>query len=72
MRMTSDLEGLDRTAEIMPDGGSGIDKELSRILKGFGIHLTTTVEEECIHGVIEETNRRSMLPPFRGGQVATP
>ena len=51
---------------------SGIDGELSRVLKGFGVHLTATVEEECIHGVTEETNRRSMMAPFRGEQVATP
>jgi len=51
---------------------SGIDRELSCVLKGFGIHLTATVEEERIHGVTEETNQRSMLVPFRGGQVATP
>jgi len=43
--------------EIVPNGGSGIDRELSRILNGFGIHLTATVEEECIHGVTEETNQ---------------
>jgi len=51
---------------------SGIEKELNHILKGFGICLTTIVEEERIHGVTEETKRRSMLASIRGGQVATP
>ena len=70
--MASDLEGPDQTTEIAHDGGRGIDRELSRILKGFGIFLTATMEEECIYGVTKETNQRSMLAPFRGGQVATP
>lgn len=33
--MASDLEGLDRTTENAPDGGSGIDRELSHILEGI-------------------------------------
>lgn len=70
--MASDLEGLDRTTEIALDGGSRIDREISRVLKRFGIRLTTTVEEERIHDVTEEMTRRSMLALFRGGQVATP
>jgi len=37
-------------------GRSGIDRELSHVLKGFEIFLTATVEEECIHDVTEETN----------------
>ena len=53
-------------------GRSGTDMELRCVLEGFGIRLTTMVEEERIHGVIEETNRRSMLAQFRGGKVATP
>ena len=60
MRMVSDLEGLDQTAKIVSNGGSGIDRELSHVLKGFGIRLTATMEEECIHNVTEETNRRSI------------
>jgi len=55
--MASDLEGPDQMAEIAPDGGSGIDRELSRVLKVFGICLTTIVEEEHIHGVADEMNR---------------
>jgi len=51
---------------------SGIDRELICILDGYGIRLTTMVEEELIHGITKETNRWSMLAPFRGGQVATP
>jgi len=70
--MASDLEGPDWTAEIAPDGGSGIDEGIRRILEGFGICLTATVEEERIHDVTKETNQRSRLAPFRGGQVATP
>lgn len=69
--MASDLEGPDQTAEITPDGGSGTDRELSCVLKGFGIRLTTMVEEECIHNVAEEMNQQSRLAPFSGGQVAT-
>jgi len=42
----SDLEGPNQTDEIVPDGRSRIDRELSHVLKIFGIHLTTTVEEE--------------------------
>jgi len=40
----------------MPDGRSETNRELSRVLKGFGICLTTVVEEECIHEVTDETN----------------
>ena len=35
VRMVLDLEGPDRTVEIAPDGGSGTDRELSRILEGI-------------------------------------
>ena len=58
-------------AEIAPDGGSGIDRGLSRILKGFGVCLTTTVEKEHIPDVTEEMNRRSMLALVRWRHVAT-
>lgn len=70
--MALDLEDPDRTAEIVLHGGSGIDEGIRHILEGFGIRLTTMVEEECIHGVTKETNRRSKLAPFRKGHVATP
>lgn len=43
--MASDLEVPDQTAEIKPDGGSGIDEGIRRVLEGFGIRLTTIVEE---------------------------
>lgn len=43
-------------SEITPDGGSGIDEGIHCILEGFGIHLTTNVEEEHIHNVTEEMN----------------
>jgi len=33
--MASDLEGPDRMIEIMPDGRSETNRELSFILKGF-------------------------------------
>lgn len=39
---------------------------------GFEVCLTATVEEDFIHDVTKETNRRSRLAPFRGGHVATP
>ena len=70
--MASDLGDPDLTAEIAPDGGSRIDEGIRRVLKGFGIHLTATVEERLIHDITEETNRRSMLASFRGGQMTTP
>ena len=54
--MASDLEALDQTDEITPDGGSGIDEGICCILEGFRIHLTAMVEEEHIHDVTEETN----------------
>lgn len=54
--MASNLEDLDRTTEIAPDGGSGINEGIRRDLKGFGNHLTTTVEERLIHDITEETN----------------
>ena len=59
--MASDLEGPNRMAEIAPDGGSIIDRELSRVLKGFGICLTAMVEKERIHDVTEETNQRNIV-----------
>ena len=37
-------------------GGSRIDRELSHVLEGFGIHLTSMVGEECIHDITKETN----------------
>ena len=70
--MALDLEAPDRTTEIKPDGGSRIDEVIRHVLEGFGIWLTATVEEEHIHDVTEETNRRSRLVLFRGGHVATP
>ena len=72
MCMVSYLEAPDQMTETILDGGSGIDEGICLILGGFGIRSTTTVEKERIHDVTEETNRRSMLAPFRGGQVATP
>ena len=57
MHMMLDLGDPDRTAEFAPNGGSGINRELSCVLEGFGIRLTATVEEECIHDVTEEMNR---------------
>ena len=72
LRMALDLGDSDQMVEIMPDGGSRINEGIHCVLEGFGICLTTIVEEECIHDVTEETNRRSMLAPFRGGHVATP
>lgn len=47
---------LRSVVEIVPDGGSEIDRELSRVSKGFVIHLIATVEEERIHDVTEEMN----------------
>lgn len=35
MFMVSDLEGSDQTAEIVPNGGSGIDKGIRRVLEGI-------------------------------------
>jgi hypothetical protein len=61
VRMALDLEGPDRTAEIAPDGRSGIDRELSRVLKDLESDLTATVEEDSFHDVTEEMNRRSRL-----------
>ena len=55
--MASDLEALDWTAENAPDGGSGINKGIRRILERFGVCLTTTVEKEFIHDVTKETNQ---------------
>jgi len=43
--------------ENAPNGGSGIDKELSCVLKGFEIHLTATVEERLIHDITKETSQ---------------
>lgn len=51
--MMLDLGDPDQTAEIVPDGGSGIDEGIHRLLEGFAIRLTATVEEECIHDVTE-------------------
>lgn len=65
--MASDLEAPDRTTKITPNGGSRIDEGICRVLEGFGIRLNATVEEEPIHDVTEETNRRNMLASFRGG-----
>jgi len=70
--MALDLGDSDWMVEIAPNGGRRTDRELSHVLKGFGICLTAAVEKERIHDVTEEMNRRSMLAPFRGGQVATP
>jgi len=43
--MVLDLEALDWMDEIVPDGGSGINEGIQRVLEGFGIRLTTMVEE---------------------------
>ena len=72
VRMTLDLGDPDQMAKITPDGRSRIDEGMSHDLEGFGICLTAMVEEDFIHDVTEETNRRSRLAPFREGHVATP
>ena len=70
--MALDLGDPDRTAEIALDEGRKINEGTHHVLEGFGICLTATVEEERIHDITEETNRRSRLVLFRGGHVATP
>jgi len=55
--MALDLGDSDRTAEIMPDGGREIYEGICHILEGFGIRLTTTVEEEHIHDISKEMNQ---------------
>lgn len=57
VRMALDLGDSDQMVEIALDGGSEIDEGIYRILKRFGVCLTTTMEKDFIHDVTEETNR---------------
>lgn len=44
VHITLDLGDPDRMAEIVPDGGSGIDKGICHVLEGFGIFFTAMME----------------------------
>lgn len=52
------LRSPDQMAEIVPDRKKWNRQELSCDLKGFGIHLTATIEKEHIHDITKEINRR--------------
>jgi len=59
-------------AEIAPNGKKRNQQEIKPHSKGIWNPFDHHSGGEQIHKVTEEMNRRSMLAPFRGGQVATP